>query len=224
MQNTIDHPFLTLMTGSAINLWFFPAVIIGVIIVSVFHKLKIEKLLIPFGFILYMLVLLSKSYSVFPLGYHVDFEMRNGPFVSTLFVSFGWFLAEKRQFRLRTAIILIATGFLMEYAEIFFFFTQHNMKPPHEYLLGYILVNLGVFWFMLARPNIGKGTVFPKWGKFTLGVYCIHTFVMNNISGWLKPYMHPVAYDVMRPIAIYLVCLVITAIFMRNKYTRKLVN
>jgi len=220
----ISHPFVTIMAGNITSLWFFPALIMGLVIVSMFHKLKIDKYMIPFGFCLYLLTLLGKSYSVLSFGFETNFEMRQGPFVSTLFVGIGWMLAGKSNFRLKTAVKLIIFGILMQFTEIFYLYTQHGMAPKHEYLLSQILVNTGIFWLLLACPNIGKGTVFPQWGKLTLGVFCSHQLMMKYITSWMKPYMVPIAYDVLRPTIIYFLCIVLTVLLMRNKYTKKLVT
>jgi len=220
----ISQPFLALIAGNITSLWFFPALIIGLITVTVFHKLNIDKYIIPFGFGLYLLTLLGKAYSVFLPGFEFNFEMRQGPLVSVLFVGIGWMLASKNDFHIKAAVVLIILGILMLFSEIIYFITVHNIKPDLEYLLSTIFINTGIFWFMLARPNIGKGTIFPNWGKLTLGVFCIHQLMMNIVGTWAQPYMSPIVFDIFRPTTIYFLCLVMTILLMRNKYTKLLVT
>ena len=81
VSRAIQHPFAFLMQGTIENFWFFPALIIGLVLVVVLHKLGKEKYIIPFGASLYLFVLFGKAYSVLPFGYEVEFEMRNGPFI-----------------------------------------------------------------------------------------------------------------------------------------------
>lgn len=221
--DVIKHPFVSALSGSSEHLWFFPAVIMGLTIVVVFHVLDKEKYIVPLGITLYSIVLLSKSYSVLPWGYQVDFEMRQGPFVSTLFVGIGWMLAKKNNFHLKTALLLILAGIFMQMLEALFLYTQYDVKPKHGYLFGTILFCVGIFIFILARPNIGKNTISPQWGKLTLGVYCVHMIFIEYFK-LFKPHLHPIAYDILRPIAVYLLSIFATFLLARNSLTRKLVT
>lgn len=218
-----QHPFVFLMRGTVENFWFFPALIIGLTIVVVLHTLGREKYIIPLGFVLYVIALSGKSYSVLPWGYQVDFEMRQGPFISTLFVGVGWMLAKKNNYHLKTAVLLIFTGIIMQILEALFLYFQYDVKPKHEYLLGTILFCIGIFVFTLARPNIGKNTIFPQLGGLTLGVYAIHMLLLKPV-GIFRPYLHPIAYDVLRPIAVYLLSILITLLLKRNSFTKVLVT
>ena len=179
--------------------------------------------MIPLGLVLYLIALLGKSYSVLPFGYHTGFEMRQGPFISTLFVSIGWLLAEKRKFQVKTGIMLIGAGVALHILESLFLYFQYQVKPMHDYLLGTVLFCMGIFIVVLARPNIGKNTILPEWGQLTLGVYVLHMLFVKYLSIF-KGYFHPIAWDFMRPAAIYILCIFMTILLRRNTFTRTFVT
>ena len=219
----INHPFEFLWEGTVGAFWFFPSLILGLNIVVWLYLRGREKYILPLGVVLYLIALLGKDYSVLPWGYQVDFEMRRGPFVSVLFVGIGWFLAKKEKFRLKTAILLIAAGLGIQILETLFLYWRYGLKMHHEYLLGTILFCTGIFVFTLARPDVGKGTIFPEWGKLTLGVYVLHTFYIK-IFGMFRPYFPTLEYEILQPAVIFLLSIFTTFLFRSNSLTRILVT
>jgi surface polysaccharide O-acyltransferase-like enzyme len=221
--NMFKHPFAFLMTGTSEMFWFFPALIIGLTVVTLMQEKGMGKYVIPLGVVLYVIALLGKTYSVLPWGYRVEFEMRQGPFVSTLFVGIGWMLAGKNNFRLKTALLLIGISIVMQFAETLFLYYGYGVKPLHEYLLATIFFNTGIFMFCLARPNIGRNTILPQWGRLTLGVYCIHSLIGRQFY-IIRPYFNPIFYDFMEPALIYLLSILATMILLRVPFTKGLVT
>ena len=220
----VNHPIDFLTTGTIENFWFFPALIMGLILVASLSRLGKEKYIIPAGVALYLIALLGKPYSVLPFGYHAEFDMTHGPFVSTLFVGVGWLLADgKRKYRLRTALWFVGAGIILQLAEIVYLYTQYSVVPKHNYMLGTVLFNIGIFTCALARPDFGKHTVFPRWGYLTLGVYCIHSFFASYF-GMLWRLLHPLAFDILQPIVVYLLSIWATLVLQRNRWTRILVT
>lgn len=220
----VQHPIRFLMKGTIGNFWFFPSLIMGLVIVVACHKWGKEKYIIPLGGALYLITLLGKAYSVLPFGYAVEFEMRQGPFISTLFVGIGWLLAKKNNFKLGTAVLLICAGIAMHILEACFLFSQYGLKPRHDYLLGTVLFCTGIFVFTLAMPNIGKNTVFPQWGgQLTLGIYAVHTLFIK-FFGIFRPNFSTVTYEILQPIVIFLLSVFFTLLLKRNALTRILVT
>jgi len=119
----VNTPVSLIFSGTHGHLWFFPAYISGILVVSLFLFLKQEKYLIPFGFLLYIISLLGRSYQNLPIGYSEELQLYRGPFVSTLFMAIGWrfskvdFSGKKFQ-TLIFACILIFTGLLIQFSEI----------------------------------------------------------------------------------------------------------
>ena len=182
-----------------------------------------EKYVIPLGLGLYLFSLLGKSYSVLPWGYQVDFEMRQGPFVSTLFVGIGWMLAKEQRHYLKTALLLILLGIIMHILEASFLFLEYGLKPRHDYLLGTILFCSGIFMFTLAKPDLGKNTILPQLGQLSLGVYVIHT-AMIKLFGIFRPHLDTILYEILQPIAIFLLSIFLTLLLKRNSFTKVLVT
>ena len=102
-----------------------------------------------------------------------------------LFTALGWWLAEREQPSVPTALCLIVGGYalaLMEGAVIRAFFpsTPHGFQGHH--FLGGIVLALGIFLLALAKPNLGQSTPLPFLAQFTMGVYVSHNLVLYTLA------------------------------------------
>lgn len=70
--------FSFLTTGSYYHFWFFPALIFSVCLVTIFYRARLQKLILPASFILYVIGCLGCSYHSIGMGI---------PVLSTLFSS-----------------------------------------------------------------------------------------------------------------------------------------
>lgn len=222
-----DYPLTLIFMGSFGHLWFFPAYIIGIIILSLFIYFKKENYIIPFGVLLYCLCLLGRSYHMLPMGFETDFQMGRGPFVSTLFIAIGWKFStidfSKIQSKaVKTAVLLIISGLLIQFAENWILFKNYNMIPEHEYLIGLVPLGIGVFLLALGYPNLGQSTIFPLLGRYTLGVYALHEFFLKlllPLRGWVEP----IIWDILFPVVIYGLSFAVTMMLLKSYIGRRFV-
>lgn len=218
----LQFPISLLMTGTQDHLWFLPALLIGIFILAVLVWLKQEKYLILIGGMLYVITLLSKTYSMTAFGIKYDHEMRHGPMVSTLFIGLGWLFSQKNNYRLSVAIWLMIIGLLMQVFENIYLKVFYGMGFGHEYLLGTIPFGMGLFSFLLTYPNIGKNTPFPNWGRLTLGIYLTHMLVIHTFS-WLNKYFGSLEWNLLFPFAVCAISIGFTSLLKQNTYTKRLV-
>ena len=219
----LEHPLQYQTRGAQEVLWFFPALISGIIISAVFFAFRREKFLIPLGILLYLIAILGKSYSILPIGYDVDVDMKQGPFVSTIFVGIGWLLAQKQIHPFKTGLILMIFGLAVQVTETLVLWKLFGMKAMHEYLLGTVPFCIGIFMMILSKPDFGKNTKFPEWGKLTLGIYVLHDIVINLFDK-IKPLVHPIWWDFTFPALILVISLIITILMRKHTLTRPLVT
>jgi len=225
----IRHHFITfLFTGSRGHLWFFPAYITGILILSLFLFLKKEKYLIVFGLILYFVSLLGRSYKEFPIGFDPGFEIFYGPFISTFFIAIGLrfsridFSARKNHV-IVLGFILIFTGLIVQFAENWFLFKYYKMVPEHAFLAGMIPLGIGIFLLSMGYQNLGKSTIFPYLGRYTLGVFVLHEMFISMLKP-VRCYFEPVTWDIAFPVIVFLLSLLTTMLLVRSPIGRILVK
>lgn len=76
----LQDPYNILLQGTKVSI----GLLFALYICFLFVNNNAEKFLLIFAAVFYIVGVLLKSYADSPLGHHVDFNTRNGPFFSTL--------------------------------------------------------------------------------------------------------------------------------------------
>jgi len=183
-----DPTAALIFDGSRSHLWFITALLLAVWQIAVLVSSGRADRLPYWAVFLYVVGLLGGSYAATPLGLNMQFNTRNGPFFSTLLVTVGWCLANPRiRVRLRWAILLAAAGFLLSVAEALLLWRVFDVLPfRHDFLVGTVPFAAGLFLMLLARPELGRGTVLPRLAPYTLGIYACHVVFVDRWYA-LKP-------------------------------------
>ncbi|MBI1910836.1 MAG: acyltransferase [Deltaproteobacteria bacterium] len=226
INSIIEAPFLFLMNGTWIHLWFLPALIVGLAIVAVFLSLKIERYLIYFALFLFIIGLLGGAYSHLPIGFELDFNTRNGPFFSTLFIAIGWILSNLKREDYPTAgaaFLMAVSGLILQSFEAVLLLKYYGMKMHlHDYLIGTLPFAAGVFLLGLNYSEMGKEGVLQRLGKFTLGIYVSHTLIMMPVFKFRAYFDHSL-FQVIYPLLVYAVSALLTYLLLKNRFTKFLV-
>jgi surface polysaccharide O-acyltransferase-like enzyme len=176
-------PATALLQGTQEPLWFLPALLIGVAVLSLFVTLRVDHrvaLAIVIG--LYLVGLLGAAYSGSPLGFDLGFNTRNGPFVSCMFTYLGYWMSGRRAPSLRLAIAFVVCGLSVQLCEAFFIYENYGMEiGAQDNHLASPFYGMGVFMLALARPNLGAKTPLPALGRLTLGIYVTHVLVAASL-------------------------------------------
>lgn len=222
------HPINFCMVGYW-HLWFLMALASGIIIVSLFSREKVRRYLLPVAFILYIIGLLGGSYSKTPAGITYlanHFNVRNGPFFSTIFVAAGWWIYNNRiRFSARTAFAVFIAGYLMHMAEAVILWKTFG-RPIHsnDYVFGTLLFGIGIFMLALAKPDFGRNIISREIGGMVLGVYLIHIFVLRVLKfGFLFNTPVSTAWQIFLPFWTLVWSLLFVGILRNFKLTRWLV-
>lgn len=193
IHNKMDFIF----NGTKIHLWFIVACLVGITITSVFCKYHIERFLIPFGIVLYLIGLMGGSYSKSAIGLSLPFNPLN-PLFSTLFIAVGRWLSIYHEKNKKLAVILFFGGALVHFAEIYYLEEMYDISVlDHDFLLGTAIWGIGAFLICLEYPNAGQNSILDRIGKFALGIYVSHYLIIyalmpfgdfgaNHVWGILK--------------------------------------
>jgi len=228
-----DHPIAFLLRGGPPagggHLWFIISLIMAISILSLLAVYNQQNKIFLIAFPLYVFNLLIGAYVITPVGIEVTFQSYEGPFVSTLFVAIGWWLAQSDyKPSLTLAWLTITGGFLSILVEVSMLNYIFNISLNQPYLIGTILFGTGFMFLALAKPDLGQNTFFPY---FTLGIYVSHVLILHfflfSAIYKLKTYMANDLWQLVYPInlsvGLYLLSLVLTMLLAKFPYTKRIV-
>jgi surface polysaccharide O-acyltransferase-like enzyme len=185
----MESPLNSLFEGGLVHLWFIPSLAIAVFMIAWFVDNKCRKLIIPFAVIIYVYGLIAGSYGVITEVATPIFT-RNGPFFSFLMVAIG-FEARRNEWSMSatSALLLATVGMLLHFAEAYYLHGYGQVFHLNDFLLGTAIWATGLFFFLLAKPQLGNQPVWLKLGQWVLPIYVVHLLVviyMNNLVAILK--------------------------------------
>lgn len=183
-----QNPLNALMEGGMVHLWFIPALVIAVAITAIIIHFNKSSLLIPVAVILYAYGVMGGSYQTLTEVW-TPFFTRNGPFFSTLMVVIGFEL-RRRNISLSStkSLLLLIVGLIIHFSEAYWLTKFDIPFNLHDFLIGTPLIGIGLFLFLLSKPNLGNHPITFKLSKHVLGIYVCHLLfivVFLNITGMM---------------------------------------
>ncbi|MBF0318520.1 MAG: acyltransferase [Nitrospirae bacterium] len=206
--------------GVSKHLWFFPSLIMSIMVVFICHKNNLGKYLMPVAIALYVVGLLGGAWSVFSFGVDFTFNTRSGHFFSLLFVYAGYRLSSttQRHFRKETAYVIFALGMVLNLIEVYVLKGLFGVGEIQTYRLSTVLMGVGVFESALHFSGKAiAADMLALAGRYSLGIYCVHIFIMEIIEAAAPP----VPYYIM-PFAVYVVSLLCMAMLAKVRFMGKI--
>ncbi|WP_318492277.1 acyltransferase [Photobacterium leiognathi] len=177
-SSLLANPLNSLFEGGLVHLWYIPALICAVGIITLLHAFKVEAILLPIALILFVYGCAAGSYV--PVTYmEAPIFTRNGPFFSTLLVALGYEI-HRRKLTLdsKQSIILAFSGFALFLLEANYLYFFANGAFYHDFLLGTPLWAIGIFLFLQGKPDFGEKLKASTISNDLLGVYLCHLLVV----------------------------------------------
>ncbi|MEC6814699.1 acyltransferase family protein [Photobacterium toruni] len=177
-QKLLTTPLNTLFEGGLVHLWYIPGLLSGLTIITVLLRLKLSRLIIPIATLLFIFGLMAGSYAQITELSSPIFT-RNGPFFSTFMIMLGFEIRRRNiSISLKYSIIMMTIGFCLFIGEANYLSLQENGSFFHDFLFGTPLWALGIFFVLLARPNLGDYKIIHSLSKDVLGIYLCHLLVV----------------------------------------------
>ena len=180
---------MQVLQGARMQVWFLPALATALLVVGLLDRAPPT---VGWGvaIALYATGLAVGTYGKMT-GLNLGTFSRNGPFFSTLFVFIGYRTGKlgDRPW-LGSAILLTVAGAALQGFEAWFLRREYRadwIAEGADYFVGTALLGVGVARMALARPDFGAGTVGPRLGALTLGVYLLHVDVLDLLSAFWPP-------------------------------------
>lgn len=195
--------------GRGFQLWFLPSLGMGILLLAFALRFNFFTTGFLVAALLFLVALLVGPYRLSALGLKWDFEPRNGPFFSAIFVFIGAALA-KYNFRLSlpAALALAIAGLGLSLLEVLlihdWFGTPVN---SHNFVIGTLFYATGICLVTLANNRLGVSIKLHELGKLTLGIYVCHILVMY--------FMQALGVWPAANLARFAVCLLLSALLTR---------
>jgi surface polysaccharide O-acyltransferase-like enzyme len=220
----------SLRRGTSAHLWFFPALIAGVLFTAAFLRFGLEKIMLPAAALLYLAGFAFVNATPLRLPLPQDVQWGNGFFFSPLFLAAGYWLSGRRAPALRWALAVWGLGYGIRFVEAVFFWKYYGCVRPFDPALGnYVLaalpMGMGALMFALAKPSFGESTPLPRLGRLTLGIYAGHRLFQAAYpyAGLFPPSSAPLE-RLFNPIYSLTLAVVLSATLARFKATRGFVS
>ena len=202
-QMLLSDPLNQWWVGGMVHLWFLPALMLAVLILALCQRVRRPGLALALGVTLYLLALLGGSYGKPVLGAEWALMTRNGPFFSLLFVALG-FMIRKRHWTLSSALALRLLGVgMLGYGLEALLLKQVWAIPfgRHDFLFSSVPWAVGLFCWLLAHPNLGRGSWLERQSPKVLGLYCLHMLLVIWLFPLSMKWMSP-GWELIKPLVV----------------------
>ncbi len=204
------HWLMLAFQGTRVHLWFLMGLLWGMTIVALASTTRRNWVIIGIGVVLYLIGLVAGPYATLLMDWQPTFNTRNGPFFSTLFFGIGYVLSSiKIRPSFRVGLGLAVFGLLLQLAESCLLACTTTTDPVrYGFFLGTVPFGIGVAVLCLAAGNVcGEGRL-GKWGRYTLGVYLFHPYIVEKLQRTDAKLSFPV-WDLAYPLIVYFVSLAV---------------
>lgn len=224
IQQMLDSPLQLLLHGARVHLWFLPALMLGVLLLAFCTMGGRTWPAVVLAVPLFVFALLGGSYAVTPLGFHVPFFTRDGPFVSMICLTIGYLFQVKKITVARTsALMILGAGLTLHVLETWMLWRFFGVPMiTHDFLLGTVVAAAGLLLFALAAPDFGRPGRLHTLGQYTLGVYACHLLFVD-VLGPLTPLFELHLWQLLLPLLAYLLAVASTAVLARHRWLKALV-
>ena len=199
----LSDPLNQWWVGGMVHLWFLPALMLAVLILALCQQIRRPGLALALGATLYLLALIGGSYGKPILGAEWALMTRNGPFFSLLFVALGfmirqhnWTLSSAQAMRL---LVIGMLGYLLESLLL-----KQLWEIPfgrHDFLFSSVPWAVGLFCWLLANPNLGRGSWLERQAPKVLGLYCLHMLLVIWLFPLSMKWMSP-GWELVKPLVL----------------------
>jgi surface polysaccharide O-acyltransferase-like enzyme len=224
-RDMLRSPLHVLTHGTKAHLWFLSGLLSCLGLVAFMVHFKLERLLVVTIIALYLIALAGKPYADTPLGFHASFNLRNGPFFSTIFFATGYFLQRYRPAPNWVPIgaMLVVAGVALHFAELWALHAYWGTNMNHDFLVGTYLVGTGVGVIALSNPHWLHLRHAAVIGPLILGVYASHYIFVD----FLQPIGARFSYGWIWSILLVVLVFVLSSLLARGlaqfSITRKIV-
>jgi surface polysaccharide O-acyltransferase-like enzyme len=185
LRSELADPMRLLGQGTNSHLWFLIGLVFAMGISALMLRYAGLASLLVLGVGLYCFELLTKPYGGTALGFMVDFNTRNGPFVGTLFFATGYALSRigAKAGWFAPGVVLFVLGAALHVAEDALVRTRFGADGTQDFVIGTYPMGVGAALVALSGRSFPGVAGLARLGRDTLGIYLIHPIFV----AWIRP-------------------------------------
>ncbi|MFC4436413.1 MULTISPECIES: acyltransferase [Natrialbaceae] len=207
-------PLELIYYGSSVSeiLWFLPALLFSLALICLFARTNMAAWMLPVSLAFHIIGLLGTSYTMFV---DIPFEVRDTLFFGFFYTSLGYWIYSQewqpnadRSTLYLGATVLFGAFHIAERYVLGYVLTGESVTQSvytSSYTIATALVAVSLFLFLLSRPNLGKATPLPSWGKYAVGVYVAHPsvlFILERMGEVLSAMGHEMRHTLLWHLAL----------------------
>ena len=223
--NVVNKPLTTLMEGNTAHLWFLMSLLCSLLITATFLMLNLRRYLIAVAVILYGIGLAGKAYSDSPIGFHTDFNFRDGPFFSLIPFVTGYFLQRKgpadNWFLL--GVVIAVVGAFIHFTELFILREFWGTTMKQDFVIGTYFFGVGVALVALSNTKYLNFSVLASIGPLVLGIYVSHFVFVEMLTPLDRKFTGHWAWEISYVIAVFALSYLMTLVLSKFRLTKRLV-
>lgn len=219
------RPFTVALQGTKVHLWFLPALICGQMISALLIRYRQQRLLAGLAISLYLIGIAGKAYSDTPLGFHSEFNFRNGPFFSLIFYVTGYLLKQCQvgPAWLPTGILIAVLGMLMQFSELVILNSYWGINMAQDYVIGTYFYGLGVAIIALSGSRYLNLERAASIGPLVLGIYLSHFVFVDLLEPIAGRFAVGAIWSVIYIVAVLVLSYALVRVMARFALTRRFV-
>lgn len=214
-----------IFSGTQGQLWFLMALACAMTITAFCVRHGLFKTLAVSAILFYIFGMLGETYLHTPLGTQINFNVRHGPFLSTLCFASGYYISglKNNPGWLKLGAVILIFACVLQVAELVLLFSVVGPSLKLGYFFATFFGALGFTLMSLSDHRFLQNEWLAGLGKYTLGIYLSHFIVVENLK-LLARLSDSLLWEISSALFIYALCLGFAVLLSKNKLTRKLVT
>jgi surface polysaccharide O-acyltransferase-like enzyme len=180
----LKHPGSLFFQSTKYHLWFLMSLLICLTISGVLISRNMVRSLIFLSLILYLIGLMGKAYADTPVGFHLTFNLRNGPFFGLIFFVTGYLLQRLKPDPswFSWGLALSSLGVCLHFGEIYVLNRHWGTSMNQDYLFGTYFFGVGAGLMALSNNPLLRAPRLSFLGPLVLGIYAVHVVFVDLLQ------------------------------------------
>ncbi len=214
------------LEGPRLHLWFLPALLCSLWISATLLERGHVRLLAALAVLLYAVGLAGMAYRDSPLGFHVPFIFRYGPFFGLVFFVTGYLLQRRgpRPGWLPLGAALAVGGLLLQAAEVLWLHRAWGTTMAQDYVVGTYFYGLGMALVALSDAPVLRMHRLAGVGASGLGIYLTHLMFVDALVPVERRFSGQAWWEIGYVALVFTAAYGFTTLLARWRLTRRLVE
>lgn len=228
------NPLALLHTHFTLHLWFLPSLLCVLLVGWFFIRFNLARYYLATTIVLYLVAVLARAYVATPIGIPIEIfgyplDTRDGPFWGAIYFATGYLLSARvpqRRWAWWGSALLVA-GLCAHMVEVHLIGVLFHLPAlpmnQQDFVFSSYAMGPGATLLALAQPAWLSSVTMARWGRLTLGIYCVHLFFVIVLSGAVARLHAPWA-EVLYPVTVFFLSVLATVLLARIQWMRAFVQ